>query len=1018
MRIKRLISILAVLCLLCSSLPAFEASAVSEAPSGGMFDVQFGKGMVLDCQRTVTANTDESGGESSGYTITANGFDLPYSAVTNNPEDLETDYLKLEYVGATSEMSDETKTALDDLIQNAEDTAPVFKLVRYTRDGTKAGDFSNVGYLSYCGEGLCLLFTVRGGTATNSYGYFLQAKIQYGEGLQSEYSGETDETLTESLGDMEVFPTLKQITVATTSGEAVTLYVNEGDTVDSVKKQLLAKEGTSSDIALSSGGICGENKGAIRNCVNQGAVTSAGGGSSGYVGCGGICGYNVGGSVENCYNTGTVTGTNGSEYSGGVCGVNFSGTVANCFNTGAVTGQGRLAGVCADASGGTVTNCYYDSEKCAAGDSNSGVAGKPTAEFASGEVAKLLQGDDPNSPWGQAIGTDGLPVLLPTLPEAEQEQKKTIYTVTFMVDAAECAKAYANPGGTVELPDSPTKEGYDFAKWAGAEGAEFTSSTPVNADMTVSAVWSVKADATVTLPDGAGTVTGSDDGSVTVTDSHGTATTITPPAGGDKVTVNTETGEITVPGGSVVKTGEDGAEITLPQGGNVKPGGAVTVPEGGTVTIEDDQGTKTIITPPSGGEVIPSEDGGVHVDKGTTVQTGDGPVITLPEIGDGGTVLPSGTVSGSPIQVGDTIIDINTTDPTQGDITTDKDGNVTLPGGTTANVDRDGDGTPEATVTIPAGDGTSPADPGVVKPNGEMELPGGGSVTISDGNGATTKITVPENGGTVKPGGEVVYTVTFDTQDGSPATSQTVTAGDKAVKPSDPTRSGYTFEGWYTEAACTTEWDFNNAVTGNMTLYALWTKKPNPVTPGPDNPPVWENPFTDIKENDWYYAAVEFANENGLFYGTSDATFGPNDDMSRGMMAAVLYRLAKEPGTAAEDLFSDVADGKYYTEAVAWAAENNIVSGYDNGKYGPEDSITREQLATILWRYAGSPESTGSLDKFTDRGKTSYWAVSALQWAAEQKIVSGKGNGILDPRGKATRAEVAAMLMRYCETEQ
>ncbi len=109
----------------------------------------------------------------------------------------------------------------------------------------------------------------------------------------------------------------------------------------------------------------------------------------------------------------------------------------------------------------------------------------------------------------------------------------------------------------------------------------------------------------------------------------------------------------------------------------------------------------------------------------------------------------------------------------------------------------------------------------------------------------------------------------------------------------------------------------------------------------------------------------------------------------------------------------EVKEDLYYSEAITWAAETGIVSGYGNGNFGPDDPITREQLATILWRYAGSPTSAGSLDSFTDGDATDTWAVEALCWAVDNKIVTGKGNGVLDPQGKATRAEVAAMLMRY-----
>jgi len=248
-------------------------------------------------------------------------------------------------------------------------------------------------------------------------------------------------------------------------------------------------------------------------------------------------------------------------------------------------------------------------------------------------------------------------------------------------------------------------------------------------------------------------------------------------------------------------------------------------------------------------------------------------------------------------------------------------------------------------------------------------------------------------------------TVTFESNGGSPVAAVQVKCGDKAAKPENPTKSGYSFGGWYADRELTQVYDFDSTVTASITLYAKWTKLS-----------VWENPFTDIKENDWYYNAVEFAVQNGLFRGTGDNKFTPNGDMTRGMLATVLYRLAKEPGTSAGNLFNDVEDGKYYTEAIAWAAENNIVAGYGGSLFGPENPITREQLATILWRYAGSPKSSGKLDGFTDGNKISGYAAPALQWAVEQKIVNGKGNGILDPQGKATRAEVASMLMRFCET--
>lgn len=175
--------------------------------------------------------------------------------------------------------------------------------------------------------------------------------------------------------------------------------------------------------------------------------------------------------------------------------------------------------------------------------------------------------------------------------------------------------------------------------------------------------------------------------------------------------------------------------------------------------------------------------------------------------------------------------------------------------------------------------------------------------------------------------------------------------------------------------------------------------------------------LTDVKSGAWYYDAVKYAVEHGLFYGISNTEFSPDSTMTRGMLVTVLHRMESEP-EADPAAFLDVGSGKYYSKAVAWAAANGIVAGYGNGNFGPEDAITREQLATILWRYSGSPAPAGTLAGFTDADKASGYALDALRWAVTQGIIQGKGNGILDPADNATRAEVATMLMRYCKAAE
>ena len=146
--------------------------------------------------------------------------------------------------------------------------------------------------------------------------------------------------------------------------------------------------------------------------------------------------------------------------------------------------------------------------------------------------------------------------------------------------------------------------------------------------------------------------------------------------------------------------------------------------------------------------------------------------------------------------------------------------------------------------------------------------------------------------------------------------------------------------------------------------------------------------------------------------GTGTNTFAPGNNLTRAMLAQILYNNEGKP-SASGNAFTDVQSGAWYTDAITWATQKGIVSGYGNGQFGPDDHITREQLAVMLWRYAGQPTSNASLNGFTDIDKASSYALTALQWAVEKGIISGKGNGTLDPTGNATRAEVAQMLMNY-----
>jgi hypothetical protein len=207
-------------------------------------------------------------------------------------------------------------------------------------------------------------------------------------------------------------------------------------------------------------------------------------------------------------------------------------------------------------------------------------------------------------------------------------------------------------------------------------------------------------------------------------------------------------------------------------------------------------------------------------------------------------------------------------------------------------------------------------------------------------------------------------------------------------------------------------------------------------------PADWKNTFTDIKSGDWFYDAVKYVSQNKLMSGISDTSFAPNENMTRSMLVTVLYRLAGSPAVKGTGTFKDVPGGKWYTGAVEWARENNIVTGYGNGRFGINDIATREQLAAILYRYtmlsglnAVDPDKTVDADKTVDPGKTadavksadlkafadsgeiSGWAQTAVKWAAGEGILTGLTDKTLAPGGKATRAQVAAILQRLTQNK-
>ena len=255
------------------------------------------------------------------------------------------------------------------------------------------------------------------------------------------------------------------------------------------------------------------------------------------------------------------------------------------------------------------------------------------------------------------------------------------------------------------------------------------------------------------------------------------------------------------------------------------------------------------------------------------------------------------------------------------------------------------------------------------------------------------------------------YTLRFETGGGSdiPSVQGTYNTYIDLTK-YVPTWRGHTFIGWYSERS------LMNKVSGvyltkDMTVYALWRVDKNPNTGA--------NPFTDVSEKDWFYGDVMFVYENGLMLGTSKTLFSPYGTATRGMMATILWRMEGSPAPKGKNSFTDVEAGKWYADAITWTAENGIFAGYGKDKFGPDDPITREQLAAIFYRYADYKgydlTVKGNLDKFKDADKITDYAKTAMQWAVGSSLVKGKSGNLLDPQGTATRAEIAAMLHRFIE---
>ena len=302
---------------------------------------------------------------------------------------------------------------------------------------------------------------------------------------------------------------------------------------------------------------------------------------------------------------------------------------------------------------------------------------------------------------------------------------------------------------------------------------------------------------------------------------------------------------------------------------------------------------------------------------------------------------------------------------------------------------------------------------------------------------------------------DVLFVITFDANGGT-CTVESAKTNKNGMLETLPTatRDDFRFVGWFTAKTGGTMITTDFIFKADTTVYAQWqaarrsgggfvdprkwpdtpnfNKPSDPTQPTqptqatvpteptqPAAPAQPTLPFGDVEQTRWSYADILFVYENGLMNGTSDSIFAPAADVTRGMIVTILYRLEGSPAVTDACPFADVKTGSYYEKPITWAAANGIVNGYSADRFGPDDPITREQLAAILYRYAQTKGEgfTGAwyfpLD-FADAASVSEWADEAMHWCVMNGLINGS-NGSLNPAGTASREQTAAILHRFCE---
>ena len=548
------------------------------------------------------------------------------------------------------------------------------------------------------------------------------------------------------------------------------------------------------------------------------------------------------------------------------------------------------------------------------------------------------------------------------------------YTITFDTDGgSEVAPITQDYGSAITAPAAPTREGYTFTGWD-----KTIPATMPAGDMTITAQWTVN-QYTITYDLDGGTAEGNPDTYTVETDAF---TLKNPTRPGYTFTGWSGTG----------LTGEDNLTVTIPKGSTGNR----------SYTAHWSLNTYSITYDLNGGTASGNP----------TSYTVESATITLNQ----------------PTKTGYTFTGWSGTDLTGEDNLT-----VTIPAGST------GDRSYTAHWSLNTYSITYDLDGGTASGNPDFYTVESSTITLNPPTrtGYTfigwsgTDLSGSDNLTVTIPTGSIgnrsytahwslnTYSITYDLDGGTAfGNPDSYTVESAAITLNEPTKAGYVFTGW---SGTDLVGEDNLTVTipagsiGDRRYTAHWEFDPTIIAALNPTPNV---DFLDVSRVDWFYYDVRYVCENGLMNGTSRNRFSPYGTATRGMLVTILYRMENEPRCFGSAAFSDVKPGAYYEKAVVWASQNNIVSGYTDGTFRPDAPVTREQLASILYRYTRyrgqdvSAAGTTSLTGYGDAQAVSNYALPAMRWACGMGILQG-ANGKLNPSGLATRAQLAAMLHRY-----